>query len=146
MAASREAAASFTVFWVGSLISMVFALRLTGSCHEPSGFFFLYMRCMPHLRGLVHGFHHRAVRHGFLAHLHVLHHPCTPLLHPRIHGRPLLHQPRNDGGEQAQLLVIRSAVHLRDLLAQFGVLSLPFRHHLFFLFLHFLAMRHHFAL
>src|SRR5665647_320134 len=98
----------------------------------------------------LHHLHHRALRHGFLAHLHVLHHVLHHfLLHlclSRIHGDPLLHHVGDNGGHQAHLLVLRRAVHPGELLGEFSVLSLHVFLHFLFLFHHFLAAFHHFGL
>src|ERR1035437_7283779 len=99
---------------------------------------------------VLHILHHRTLRHGFLAQLHVLHHVLHHLLLHLclscIHGNPLRGHVGDDSGQQAQLLVLRRAVHLGELLGQLSVLSLHVVHHLLFLFLHFLAACHHFAL
>src|SRR5665811_2519230 len=75
---------------------------------------------------VLHAFHHRALCHGFLAHLHVLHHVLHHLvLHlrlSRIHGDPLLHHTREGGGHQAHLLVLRCAVHVGELLGELSCL------------------------
>src|ERR1035437_1554469 len=98
----------------------------------------------------LHTLHHRALRHGFLAHLHVLHHVLHHLIiHlclSHIHGRPLLHHLGDNSGHQVQLFVLRRAVHLGDLHGEFGVLRLHVCHHFLFLFLHLLAALHHIAL
>src|SRR5450759_2994680 len=99
---------------------------------------------------VLHALHHRALRHGFLAHLHVLHHVLHHLvLHlrlSRIHGDPLLHHTREGGGHQAHLLVLRRTVHVGELLGELSVLSLHVFLHFLFLILHFLAMFHHVGL
>src|ERR1035437_5860260 len=94
----------------------------------------------------LHPLHHRALRHGFLAHLHVLHHLLLHLCLARIHGDPLLDHVGDDVGHQAHLFVLRRAVHLGDLLGEFSVLSFHVFLHFLFLFLHFLALFLHFAL
>src|ERR1035437_159545 len=100
-----------------------------------------------HILHVRHALHHRALRHGFPAHLHVLHHVLHHLvLHlclSRIHGDPLLHHTREGGGHQAHLLVLRCAVHVGELLYELSVLRLHVFLHLLFLFLHFLATFHH---
>src|ERR1035437_4019653 len=112
---------------------------------------FLFFLNIP--RFVVHTFHplhHRALRHGFLAHLHVLHHVLHHLLlHlclSRIHGDPLLHHVGEDGSHHSHFLVLRCVVHLGELLGEFGVLRLHVCHHFLFLFLHCLAAFRHFAL
>src|ERR1035437_8268931 len=98
----------------------------------------------------LHTLHHRALRHGFLAHLHVLHHVLHHLLlHlclSRIHGDLLLHHVGEDGGHQAHLLVSRRAVHFGELLGELSILRLHVLLHFLFLFFHFLAALHHFGL
>src|ERR1035437_5957461 len=105
-------------------------------------------RCV-HTLHAFHVLHHRALRHGFLAHLHVLHHVlhhlAMHLLHLLIHGGPLFHQMGDDGCHQPHLLIVRRAVHRGDLSGEFGILRLHFCHHLLFLFLHLLAALHHFS-
>src|SRR5450756_1991448 len=96
---------------------------------------------------LLHVLHHRALRHGFLAHLHVLHHVLhhfvIHLCLSRIHGDPLLHHTREGGGHQAHLLVLRRTVHVGELLGELSVLSLHVLLHFLFLFLHFMTTFHH---
>src|SRR5674476_497397 len=98
----------------------------------------------------LHALHHRALCHGFLASLHVLHHVLHHLLlhlcHSRVHGSLLRHHAGDDGSHQTHLLVFRRAVHLGDLLGEFGVLCLHVCHHLLFLLLHLLTAFHHFAI
>src|ERR1022692_1209154 len=95
----------------------------------------------------LHPLHHRALRHGFLAHLHmlhhVLHHRLVHLCRSRIHGNPLLHHLGDEGGHHAHLRVLRRAVHPGDMLGEFSVLSLHVFLHFLFLVLHFLAVFHH---
>src|SRR5450759_1010571 len=104
-------------------------------------------RAFVHAFHVLHALHHRALRHGFLAHLHVLHHVLHHLvLHlclSRIHGDPLLHHTREGGGHQAHILVLRCAVHVGELLCELRVLRLHVFRHLLFLCLHFLATFHH---
>src|ERR1035441_5014754 len=107
-------------------------------------------RAFVHAFHVLHALHHRALRHGFLAHLHVVHHVLHHLLlHlclSRIHGDPLLHHVGDDGGHQVNLLVLGRMVHFGDLFCKFRVLNLHVFLHFLFLFLHFLAVFHHFSL
>src|ERR1039458_9461329 len=100
--------------------------------------------------GRLNTLHHRALRHGFLAHLHVLHHVLHHLiLHlclARIHGDPLLLHVSEDGGHQVRLLVLWRAIHLGELLGEFSILRLHVFLHFLFLFHHFLAACHHLGL